>query len=30
MSSRNHLYVGHMFSDGVTILDASDPRKLSR
>ncbi len=28
MSSRNHLYVGHMFSDGVTILDASDPRKL--
>ena len=28
MSSRNHLYVGHMFSDGVTILDASDPRNL--
>ena len=28
MSSRNHLYVGHMFSDGVTILDASDPRHL--
>src|SRR5258708_28704467 len=26
MSNRNHLYVGHMFSDGVTILDASDPR----
>ena len=25
MSNRNHLYVGHMFSDGVTILDASDP-----
>ncbi len=25
MSSRDHLYVGHMFSDGVTILDASDP-----
>ncbi len=23
MSNRNHLYVGHMFSDGVTILDAS-------
>src|ERR1700726_3937385 len=28
MSNRNHLYVGHMFSDGVTILDASDPRRL--
>jgi len=28
MSNRKHLYVGHMFSDGVTILDASDPRKL--
>ena len=28
MSNRNHLYVGHMFSDGVTILDASDPRNL--
>ncbi len=28
MSSRDHLYVGHMFSDGVTILDASDPRNL--
>src|SRR6266571_1243646 len=28
MSNRNHLYVGHMFSDGVTILDASDPRTL--
>src|SRR5437016_5066248 len=27
MSNRNHLYVGHMFSDGVTILDASDPRR---
>jgi len=26
MSNRKHLYVGHMFSDGVTILDASDPR----
>ncbi|HWX60152.1 LVIVD repeat-containing protein, partial [Bradyrhizobium sp.] len=26
MLNRNHLYVGHMFSDGVTILDASDPR----
>jgi hypothetical protein len=28
MSNRNHLYVGHMFSDGITILDASDPRRL--
>src|SRR6266700_1152294 len=28
MSNRNHLYVGHMFSDGVTILDAGDPRDL--
>jgi hypothetical protein len=28
MSNRNHLYVGHMFGDGVTILDASDPRRL--
>src|SRR5437868_14009031 len=28
MSNRNHLYVGHMFSDGVTILDASDARRL--
>ena len=28
MLNRNHLYVGHMFGDGVTILDASDPRSL--
>ena len=28
MSNRKHLYVGHMFSDGVTILDAGDPRNL--
>ena len=28
MLNRKHVYVGHMFSDGVTILDASDPRKL--
>src|SRR3954469_17715846 len=28
MASRNHLYVGHMFSDGVTGLDASHPRAL--
>src|SRR4029079_14185335 len=27
MLNRRHLYVGHMFSNGVTILDASDPRK---
>ena len=28
MASRGHLYVGHMFSDGVTVLDAHDPRAL--
>ena len=28
MVNRMHVYVGHMFSDGVTIMDASDPRKL--
>jgi hypothetical protein len=28
MVNRRHVYVGHMFSDGVTILDASDPRNL--
>jgi hypothetical protein len=28
MVSRRHLYVGHMFSNGVTILDAADPRRL--
>jgi hypothetical protein len=28
MVNRKHVYVGHMFSDGVTILDASDPRRL--
>ena len=28
MSNRKPLYVGHMFGDGVTILDASDPRRL--
>src|SRR3981081_3895600 len=28
MVNRRHVYVGHMFSNGVTILDASDPRKL--
>ena len=28
MVNRGHVYVGHMFSDGVTILDATDPRQL--
>jgi hypothetical protein len=28
MLNRKHIYVGHMFSDGVTILDATDPRNL--
>src|SRR5882724_8050635 len=28
MVNRKHVYVGHMFSDGVTILDATDPRTL--
>jgi len=28
MFNRGHLYVGHMFSNGVTILDATDPRRL--
>jgi hypothetical protein len=28
MVNRRHVYVGHMFSDGVTILDATDPRSL--
>src|SRR5262245_32727207 len=28
MANRRHLYVGHMFSNGLTILDASDPRRL--
>src|SRR6202790_4247567 len=28
MVNRKHVYVGHMFSDGVTILEAIDPRKL--
>ena len=26
MVNRKHVYVGHMFSDGVTVLDATDPR----
>src|SRR5262245_50446853 len=28
MLNRNHLYVGHMFSNGLTTLNASDPRNL--
>ena len=28
MVNRGHVYVGHMFSDGVTVLDAADPRRL--
>jgi hypothetical protein len=28
MANRRHVYVGHMFSNGVTVLDASDPREL--
>src|SRR5262245_15516374 len=28
MVNRRHLYVGHMFSNGLTILDAADPRRL--
>jgi hypothetical protein len=28
MLNRGHLYVGHMFSDGVTVIDASNPRAL--
>jgi len=28
MYNRQHVYVGHMFSDGVTVLDASNPKNL--
>src|SRR3954447_25316082 len=28
MVNRNHLYVGHMFRDGLTVLDASNPREV--
>src|SRR5262245_47707599 len=28
MVNRKHVYVGHMFSNGITILDANDPRNL--
>lgn len=28
MLNRGYVYVGHMFSDGLTVLDAGDPRAL--
>src|SRR5260221_1339777 len=28
MVNRKHVYVGHMFSNGITVLDANDPRDL--
>src|ERR1041384_91262 len=28
MVNRKHVYVGHMFSGGLTIIDANDPRNL--
>ena len=28
MVNRRHVYVGHMFSNGVTIIDATNPREL--
>ena len=28
MVNRKHVYVGHMFSNGITVLDAADPRNL--
>jgi hypothetical protein len=28
MVNRKHVYVGHMFSNGITVLDAADPRDL--
>jgi hypothetical protein len=28
MVNRRHVYVGHMFSNGITVLDAADPRAL--
>src|ERR1700733_2057131 len=28
MVNRDHVYVGHMFSNGITVLDAADPRNL--
>ena len=26
MVAKQHVYVGHMFSDGITVIDAADPR----
>jgi hypothetical protein len=26
MVAKNHAYVGHMFSDGITVIDVADPR----
>src|SRR5437868_5037751 len=28
MLNRNHLYVGHQFTDGFTVIDATDARNL--
>ena len=28
MPNRGHLFIGHMFSDGVSVVDASNPRQL--
>ena len=28
MVNRKNVYVGHMFSNGITVLDANDPRNL--
>jgi hypothetical protein len=28
MANRRHLYVGHMFGNGLTVVDAADPRRL--
>src|SRR5690349_5747719 len=28
MLNRAHLYVGHQFTDGFSVLDASDPRNI--
>src|SRR5437868_8483676 len=28
MPNRGHLYIGHQFNDGLTVIDASDPRDL--
>src|SRR5262245_48993515 len=28
MVNGRYVYVGHMFSNGITVLDASDPRNL--